>query len=265
MHQLAKYLAMRFKTWLEGWENYGFGKAPEPRPHAEPENPIDQFDIEQLHDFLVERKVGQLRPRSKFVNEVIWGEQVGAVRYWIGPGYQTIVDRLGRDLEGNLIWYTKKAFQINRAGFGGHERIVAQDMHEHLEAVYNREFDSPAPEYDRMKQLAVTMADKIRRTCRPIFMFNKIVEQAPHHYLICFEVRGQGVESMDHQKVEQMTIETFFDPRKGYIRAMLYPIESTVGRTRSWSIPPVQVDLNFFPTQSFDEIIEPLALYMRYY
>lgn len=257
---------MEFKTWLEGYEQFGFGKNPSPSNNQkEPENPIDGFDVEALHDFLVERKVGQLRPVSQYVNEIVWGEQPGAIRYRIGPCYLTLMDRLGTDLEGNRLWYTKKVFQINRGGYGGYERMVAQEMFDKLEEVYEKDQDSPRSEYQGLKHLVTMMADKVRKTCRPIFMLDKIVEHNQNRYLICFTVRGQGVESPGHQRMEQMTIEMNYYPEAGYIRGMVYSIESPVGRGHSWTLQPSQVDLKFMPSQPMDEIIEPFAMVLRYY
>jgi hypothetical protein len=263
---MAKYTDMTFKTWLEGWEMFGFEKKPDPsNVQREPENPIDQFDIEALHDFLVERNVGQLRAKSKYVNEVVWGEQPGAIRYWIGPGYLTFVDRLGTDLEGNRLWYTKQLFQINRGGYGGYERIVAQEMFERLEEVYDKEPDSPSAEYKGLKALVMSMTDKLRKTCRPIFMLDKIVEHSQNRYMICFSVRGQGVEAPGHQRVEQLTVDMNYYPEKGYIRGLVYSIESPTGGAHEWAITPSSVDLNFLPSQHSDEIVEPIAMVLRYY
>lgn len=245
---------------------FGFQKKADPSSEQkEPENPIDQFNIEALHDFLVERSLGQIRPRSRYVNEVVWGEQPGAIRYWIGPTYFTAVERLGTDLEGNRLWYTKKAFQINRGGYGGYERIVAQEMFEQLEEVYHENPDSPSSEYKDLKRLVMVMADKLRKSCRPIFMLNKIVEHSENRYLICFNVRGQGVEAPGHQRVEQLTVDMNYYPKAGYLRGLVYSIESPTGGAHEWAVTASQIDLNFMPSQSQDEIIEPIAMSLRYY
>lgn len=257
---------MKFKTWLEGWEGFGVGRKVDPTTSShESENPIDGFDVEEMHDILIERGLGPMRPQSKFINEIVWGDQPGAIRYRLGPQWVMTLDRLATDLEGNRKWFTKRALQINRSGYGGYEQLVAQEVYDGLEKLYETPNDSPISSFTGLRQLAISMAEKVRRTCRPVFMFQKIIEHSQNRYLICFEVRGGGVEAPSQQRVEELVIDANYYPNQGDIRVLVYTVQSATGRAHEWAIQPSEYDFSFLPTQGKEEIIEPVALVMRYF
>jgi hypothetical protein len=257
---------INFKYWLEGYEMFGFDKPKDKEAPREKENPIDAFDFEYLNEMLTKRMVGPLEPTSFHLNEVIWGQGVpGAIRMKVMPQYLVVLERQAHDLAGNLKWYTKRAFQINREGYGGYEEMVAQELLENVEKVYELAPDAPNGEFKDLRGLVLSMADRVRRSIRPVFFFDKILKANENRYLICFNVRGQGVEAPGHSRVEQTQIDVNFYPETGDLRVLSYNIESPVGRTRSWQLQPMNQEFTFLPTQSREEIIEPIAISYRFY
>lgn len=256
---------MNFKLWVEDYRNFGFEKKIKDEKSFDSRDIVNQFNLKQVNDFLLKRELRTLRPKSSSINEVIWGDQIGATRYWIGPGYLAIIDKLGRDLQGNPVWYTKKSFQINREGHGGHERTVAQELFERIEEIDGQTLDYAIPNWNGLRNLASAMAEKVNKVCNPIFFLEKIIENNPQRYLICFGLRGHGVEGPSQTKIEQLTIDLNYNESQGIIRSLVYTISSKNGRSRSWTLNESYVDLIFFPTQSKQEIIEPIATSLMFF
>jgi hypothetical protein len=253
---------------MEAIADFGFEEkhpkeaSSEGRP--ERENPIDTFDIERMKDLLTERTIGDMEPYSKFVNEVVWGNHPGAIRLWVNTGYGVYVDRLGRDLLGNPKWCTKKYYQINRQGYGGYEETVTEELFHHLEEVYNSSPDSPRHEFHDLQGLVIAMAERIKRVCRPIFLFDQIRKLADHHYLIAFNLRGHGLQAPDQKRMEKNIVEVVFYPAEGSLRVISTAYESSLSQ-HDWSVSPVHSEFCFFPSQTREEIIEPIATVMRFY
>ena len=126
---------LRFKNWFEAVDIFGFDppvseEAPEDSMLA---NPISGFNTELMMEFLGNKSVGLFLPNSPFVNEIQWGTEPGqAVKLEVDTGYTFHLKKLTTDLSGNKRWVTKKLFQLNRHGYGGHEDSVAGEVHEHI-------------------------------------------------------------------------------------------------------------------------------------
>lgn len=261
---------LSFRQWTEGWQDFGF---PDDRPtkkdavnEPETQEPINGFNLEYLRDMLVERSIGPLQPQSHFVNEVVWGDyQMGSIRCRSNPQLGVALERLGIDLQGEPRWYCKKYYQINREGFGGHEPTVTQEIYQQLHRVYEEPPESPKNEVEDFENLVLFIAERMRKVMRPVFMMEQIRRATDHRYIICCNVRGNGVQSPGQHQVFRNLTEVSFLSNEGVIRIFNQNVHSKVGRGRSLQFDQSDADFVFFPTQSRDEIADPIATKLRFY
>jgi hypothetical protein len=258
---------MKFKKFVEATDIFGFDHN---RSGEEPDDnmlsrPICQFDIELMIDILSKKSIGNQKPYVKFVNEIYWGSQPGAVKLYIDPGYSFYVQKLGKDKQGNDRWATKKLFQLNRQGYGGLEDIVAQEIHNELSKAYEGPLDSPINDYNDLEHLTQQISNKMKKVMKHIFIPEGVKKLSDNAYIIKLGVRGQGVESISQSRVEQNQTLVTYDPECGTIRITNYNIESPTGGPHEWRINPNDFDIYCFPSQGRDEISELVAVNMKYY
>jgi len=266
---------MDFKLWLEAsgdqpTADFGFDKEEVANPHSiasiEREHPIHRFDIEEMGTYLAMRKLGGFLPcKVQYVNQYVWGENVGAVRIRINTGLQLLVDRKGVDLLGNERWLAKKSFQINREGYGGYEDVVAGEIFEVVKEVHSLPLDVPAEDWPNLERTVVNLANKLQRTAKEILVFENITKINSSRYIIVFGVRGHGVAAQDHRRVEQNITEVIFDEHSGALRIFNTNVESDVGGRHGWELMPNDQDFFFFHTQDNEEISEVVSTPMKFY
>lgn len=256
-----------FKKFVEATDIFGFDKDQSEKEQNDPFliNPIHQFDTELMIDLLSKKSVGTLQPISGFNDEIQWGTQPGAVKVECDTGYTFFIKRLNMDKQGTPRWVTKRAFQLNRNGYGGYEDSVAQEVHEHVSQVFKQNLDAPVDDFDELQELTVHLYGKMKRACRNIFIPEGIRKLSDHAYIIQFGVRGQGVEARDHTRVEANQTLISYDKDHGTIRVTNYNIKSATAGEHSWKIMPSDLDLMFFPSQNRDEVSEAIAVHMKYY
>jgi hypothetical protein len=256
-----------FRKWLlqEKTDIFGFEKE-NAYDFAKPrdENPLKIFGIDALMSYLEMQSVGTWPASRRFVNEIHWGTGNGSMRIWLGTGLNVMIERQGIDLEGTPRWFTKKVFQIDQSGFGGYEEVVANDLLKELNRVYQSELDSPMREWNGLEKLVTSMASKIRRVARPIFIFEGIRKVDDNTFIIQLGLRGHGIEAPDQQRVEQNQTSVYYSRESGIIRMTNYNIESPIG-AHTWELLPADTDWYFAPTQGQDEIIETIANTMHWY
>lgn len=258
---------LAFRNFVEALADFGVDRPthhPEAGKRPEKENPIDTFDIERMRDMMVERELGELLPVSRFVNEVVWGGGPGSIKMWVDPKTGVYIDRLGTDLEGVSRWYTKKYVQINRHGYGGFEETVANEIFDFLEAVQRQQIDSPKRDYTELKSLTLTLAERLRREARPIFVFDGVRQMNENRYLILFNVRGHGLQAPGQVRVEKNVTDVNFYPGGGYIRVINNNYQSPLGEHK-WEVGGPDLDCVFFPTQDREEIVSPVVTNLRFY
>lgn len=250
---------------MEALADFGTGRVQSPeRDRPERENPINTFNIEYMKDMLCERTLGPLQPYSRFVNEVMWGNGPGSIRIWVDPKSGVYLDRLGVDLSGERRWYTKKYYQINRQGYGGYEEVVTHELFDRLSEVYEQPPESPKSDYKELNSLVISMAGRIRKESRPIFLFDKIHKLNENRYLISLNLRGQGVQQPGQSRAEKNITDVSYHPNEGYIRVINYMYSSPLGEHK-WAVSGPDQDVCYFPTQSRDEIIDPVVTNLRFY
>lgn len=258
----------KFKDWLlqEGKDIFGFEKDRAVKKKDErDEKPVNGINLEQISDYLSMHEIGVKRPRIRFVNEVHWGKGPGALRVWFGTGLNVMIERQGVDLNGTPRWYTKKIYQLDQTGYGGFEDAIAYEIIEQLEKIDETELDSAKRDYDDLESLVAHMASAMKRTARPVFIFEGIRKVDRNNYVIRFSLRGHGVEAQEQQRVEENQTQITFDKESGVVRVTNFNIESPVGKDHKWEIMPTDTDLNFFPTQSREEIVETMATTLHWY
>lgn len=266
---------LKFRNWLitERWKDiFGFDNenvsAKRPKSHfhtpVNEELPIHSLDIERITDRLATADVRGKGANLNFVNEVIWGQGEGSIKVKIEPDLHTTISRLHHDLTGVPTWVTKKNFVLNREGYGGNEEFIVQELLTQIKGVDTQPNDTPKNDYNGLEKLVVAMTNKIRRVGREIFVFEGIKKLDENKYVIRFSVQGQGVEAPDHRRIVENQTILYYDPKTGKIRLTNKNIETNIGG-HAWEIMPSDTDVNFFPSQPRDEIIEVMATTMRWY
>jgi hypothetical protein len=257
---------MKFKNWLENTDIFGFEKdITKQKDQKLSDTPIKRFDLEKMMECLAERNLNGKIAKSLFINQIQWGEGVGAVKIWSGTGLQIGIERLGINLESRPVWVMKKFFQVNRAGYGGHEDKVAKELFEYIESIDRQPIDSPKKEYNDLEKLVVNTANKLRRSANDIFIYEGIKKVSPNNYIIKMELRGHGVERRHQQRVIQNVTDMSYNPQTGVIRLINANVENHVGGSVDWTIMPSDMDWNFFPTQSGDEIADTITTNIKWY
>lgn len=259
---------MKFKKFVENTDIFGFGKKevmPSSEDNIEAIQPIKRFDVELMMEFLSHKSIGSYKPFSVFTNEIRWGHSPGAVRLEVDTGYTFFIKKLVTDIQGNTRWIAKKAFQLNRQGYGGHEDAIAQEIFEHIENEVGGNLDTAQSDFRELERLAYRMFGKIKQTCKDIFIPEGVKRLSDDVYVLTFGVKGQGVGVRGHQRVEQNQTMLTYDREQGTIRVTNYNILSPTGESHSWTINPNDLDLYFVPTQPFDEITECICVHFKYY
>lgn len=256
-----------FRQFCEANDIFGFQPT---RAHDERDDnmlsrPIRQFDIETMMEILSHKKIGPHTPDMPFTNIIRWGTQPGAIKLEIDTGYTFYIKKLGMDKQGHPRWVTKRMFQLNRQGYGGLEDKVAEEIHEYIENYYDGLLDGPVEDYKDLENLVSNIYNKLKRTAKVIFLPEGIRKLSDDAYIIQFGVRGQGVEEMDHRRVEQNQTLISYDREQGTIRITNYNVTSPTGGAHEWTLGTNDLDVYFFPTQSRDEISECISIQLKYY
>lgn len=258
-----------FKKWLmrEFRDVFGFDKEIKPyyKQEQSKNKPANMVNIEQIITELERHNMGVKVPKVQFVNEIHWGHGPGSLRVWIGTGLNVMLERQQLDLEGIPRWITKKVYQINQSDYGGFEEAISNEILDELKKIDESTPDSPKHDYNELESLIRKMAGAMRRTARPIFIFEGVRKLNDYSYIIRMGVRGQGVETQDQRRVEENQTWVTYDQKTGLIRMSNYNVESDVGRGHSWEIMPTDTDWYFCPTQSPDEIVETIANTLHWY
>ena len=229
------------------------------------ERPIRAFNMELMMDFLGNKKIELLTSENSFSNEIQLGVHPGSVKLQVDTGYTFYIKKMVPDLLGNNRWITKRIFQLNRQGYGGHEDAVAGEIHEHLERTFKEPLDGPKNDFEDLENLVHHIARKVRRVAKHILVYERVKKLDEANYLIVFNVLGQGTEAPDQRRVEENLTQITYDRDAGTIRVMNYNIESPTGKAHAWNVMPLDFDVYFMPTQSFEEIAECVAVQYKYY
>lgn len=256
---------LRFKEFFEATDIFGFDKKEVPEEKLPPQEPIHQFSIDEMMGYLAKRKIGSKSPDQRFMNEIRWGQNFGAVRLTVSPKMAFMVQKLGKDLEGEDAWITKKRFQLNRTGYGGYEEAVASEIFDVVKELSEGGVDSAKKEVERLDRLTERISVKMQRVAQNKFMYEGIKKVSDNEYQIVFAVNSYGLEAPSQRRVEQHITQIKFDPEVGLIKCSDFKIESPVGGPHEWKIMPADLSVNFSPAQDRDEIEEVIAVHFKYF
>ena len=261
-------LEFSFRRWLlnEKRDIFGFDKDIAPTLYDPlKDEPLKPFNIEEAMEYLARFPLGAKSPKFKFINEVWWGDGPGALRVTMNTRLNVIIERQGIDLQGQPRWFAVRVFQIDRSGYGGNEIKVANEIIEQIKYLDQQSQPSPSESYEDLENLVVAMAGIIRRTARPIFIFEGIRKVDETNYIIRLGLRGHGVEAPHQRRVLENQTHIIFSKETGIIRVFNHNIEADVGGSQSWRLMEADTDWYFAPNQSRDEIIETMANTMHWY
>jgi hypothetical protein len=256
---------IRFKEFFEATDIFGFDKKEVPEDKLPPQEPIKTFNIGMMMDYLSQWKIGAKAPNLKFMNEIRWGGNFGAVRLVVSPKLAFMVQKLGKDLEGEDAWITKKRFQLNRTGYGGYEEAVASEIFDIVKELSEGGVDSPKKEIDRLDRLTERISVKMQRVAQNKFIYEGIKKINDNEYQIVFAVNSYGLEAPSQRRVEQHITQIKFDPEMGLIKCSDFRIESPTGGPHEWKIMPADLEVNFSPAQDREEIEEVIAVHFKYF
>jgi hypothetical protein len=268
-----------FKQWLNKWkkifDDMAFKESQDifgfeydvivPPKKVVNEKPIEVIDVESVVKQLSHNPLRSFPPTIKFVNEIHWGDNTGAIRVRITPKLKVLIERLGNDLSGNMRWYCKRVWQLNREGSGGNEAGIAEEIFEEVQAVDHQEPDSPKRDYDDFQDLVIRIAEQIKKVAAPIFIFEGVRKVNDFNYIIRMSVRGHGLEAPSQTRVEENQTQVVFDKDAGLIRMTNYNLLSEVGGSHEFRIAPPDHIWYFFPSQSDKEIAQTITNVMYWY
>ena len=142
---------------------------------------------------------------------------------------------------------------------------VTQEVYDHLQKIHDSEPDIAQDKCEDFQGLVIHIAERIKAVMRPIFIMEQIRKMDENRYIISLIVRGQGVQAPDQKQVFRNLTEINFYPTDGVIRIFNTSADNKVGRTRTPVLAPSHCDMLHMPTQSWDEIADPIATLLRFY
>jgi hypothetical protein len=257
-----------YKDWLinEKDDSFGFDTFKEkPKDEIDTEAPINTVDIEFISEYLGQHVVGSKRPVVKFVNEVVWGDQTGAIKVTISPCLSVIFFKKINDLEGSPAWITKKVFQINQAGYGGYEEALASEILEEIQMINDVPLDSTQKGFKDLRRVVDGLAEHIRTTAKQdVFIFQRVRQFDENTYCIVLAVRGGGGEEEGQQRVIENQTWISYNDKSGLIRVSNYNVGSQVTKSE-WKVKPLDLDMYFVPTQSIKEMSTAIGNFLHWY
>lgn len=224
---------------------------------------LHRIKLEEVIGELLSNPLGSKTPYSKFNNSVQWGIGSGSIYMEVSPmgSFKAIIRRLTNDAQGTPAWVCKKVlpfYDYLNADIGFDEEL-AKDVFEQIKTTDKSEIESAKTDFDQLEDLSIKIAEVSQLNMPEIFIYKGIRQVTENsHYIIFFELRGQGVEAPGSARVEQHHIHVSYDKTKGLIKIINNDIQSPI-KGREWIPQPSEFEEYFCPTQSFDEIAECVA------
>lgn len=271
---MAKELG--FRNFFHEHDIFGFDKEKAEREKQEFDDkivslsdlPVRKFDLGRMMDFILRESQYDPKPaHSRFLTEVQWGSQPGAMRLVITPKYHAVVQRLHTDLEGEPAWLCKKVFSINAPKYAGKEDIVASELHEVVQLVERQGMENPHKKPD-LEDLANDMANRFKREPNEFLYLMGMKQVTENHYCIYFSGRAGGVGRSTGAKTSAMIreyiINVGYEKNRGLIKVFSHFVNET-DEGESWGIQPAEFNQLYMPSQPNHEIIESIVTSLRYF
>ena len=225
--------------------------------------PLHRIKIDEVMTELLSNNLGSKAPHSKFNNSVQWGIGSGSIYMEVSPlgSFKGIIRRLTNDAQGTPVWICKKVvpFYDYLNADASFDAELAKDVFEQIKATDKETLESPVTNYEDLEHLAIKIAESCQMNLPELFLYKGIKQVKENcHYIIFFELRGQGVEAPGSTRVEQHHIHVSYDDKKGLIKIINNDIQSPI-KGRVWIAAPSEFEEYFCPTQSTEEIAECVA------
>ncbi|MCK9458476.1 MAG: hypothetical protein M0R80_02385 [Proteobacteria bacterium] len=254
-----------FKCWIESKDIFGFERElyADPKPEKL-EKPVKEFSLTRLMTSLGQYPLGVKEPNIRFINEIQWGQDPGAIRVRIGNKLCVMVERLNIDLQGMKRWGCKRFYQIPQDGSGGQEESVSQEIMEVIKQVDMEPLDSANHDYKDLEELAASMSNMLKKTSNSLFIFEGTRKNDEDEYIIRFSVRGMGQGWRQQRRIEENHTRLNYNKDHGVIKLSNFNIYSPQ-KGREWQQSQQDLELYFFPSQPMEEVVECISNWMYWY
>lgn len=230
--------------------------------------PLHRIKVEEVISELLTNNLGAKEAYSRFNNSIQWGIGSGSIYMEVSPlgSFKGIVRRLSNDAEGTPIWICKKVmpFYDYLNAETAFDRELAKDLIEKIKETDETKLESPDQNYDDLEDLTIKIAEDCQLNMPEMFIYRGIKMVQENHYIIFFELKGQGIEAPGSTRIEQHHIQVSFNKKKGYIKIFNNDIQSPT-KGREWLPAPSEFEEYFFPNQPINEISECVAAALSTY
>lgn len=260
-----------FKEWIGLRDIFGFEKEIN---QAQATGKIDDLPIQTLTLSLVMERLGQNTlpmgmPKSRFLSEMQWGNQPGAVRVVWTPRLNVKIQKLHHDREGNNTWVLKKYFFVNDRDFAGQEDVVADEVFEQVKLVANEQLDAVMESGEfKFENIVWSLAAKMRQEDNETIDFQGVKKLNENEYDLLFYLRGGGTGTMYGPKGQRpalaLIVKMAYSENTGLIKAIAELVQG-IDDTSSWAIQPAEFEEHFLPTQSKNEIIAAITTALKWF
>jgi len=261
---------MNFKNWLLKEDIFGFEKISKIKVLKQPEElPITPLNIEVAVETLLKMPFKDQMPFSRFVNEIQWGNQNGAIRMVVSPlgSFKSIIRGLQTNLEGNDTWICKKIIPYHDLVQANiqNNKDLAYKLFEKIEEI--NQLESAIGDYSNLESLVVKLVHECQKPniLPEIFIFRGVKEiKHNENYIIYFECKGQGVETPGSSRLENFQINMNYNPKTGLIRSYGHDVQSPK-KGHVWYLQPSEWDEYFSPAQPIQEITNAICAALSTY
>jgi hypothetical protein len=258
-------MRISFKDWLlqETKDIFGFNNlltTDDRNLISNDSPPIQPISIELVMNELSRFKLNETIPFSNFLNHIQWGRHNGSTQMVISPlgSFKSIIRRQQSNLLGEQVWICKRVLpykDIMEADLKIDENL-AHMLFEEIQKISDNQLESAIGDYKNLEGLVTKLSQDVQRQnvipSSFIFMGTKEIKHN-EHYIIHFELKGQGVEAPSSNRVEMFAIEMSYKPSTGIIRSFGHDVQSPT-KGHLWYPQPSEWDECFSPAQSIKEI-----------
>lgn len=251
---------------------FAFEKSPPSSRESQiDETPIEPINIELMMNELSRFKLNEQKPFSKFLNHIQWGKYNGATQMVVSPlgSFKSIIRRLQTNLEGNDVWICKRILpykDIMHANLKIDENL-AHLLFEEIEKISETQLESAIGDYGDLEKLVTKLSQEVQKPkiLPKIFIFMGTKEiKYNEHYIIYFELTGQGVEAPTANRVEMFAIEMCYNNKTGLIKSFGHDVQSPKKGHR-WYPQPSEWEEYFSPAQPLKEITNSICAALSTY
>lgn len=231
--------------------------------------PIKTLSVHVVMDRLATNNISIGRPKSKYLSEMQWGDQPGAVRVQWTPKLNVKIQKLHHDLEGNDVWIMKKFFFVNDRDFAGKEDVVADEIFEQVKMVAEGKLESVMESGEfKFDNIVWSLASKMRQSNYDFIDFEGVKKLNENEYDLYFWINGGGQGQMFGPRGQRpalaLIVKMAYSENTGLIKAIAEMVQG-VDDTTNWTIQPAEFEEHYMPTQPKNEIIDSVISALRWF